>query len=113
MTKLIKVAAASLIVAGLFATTASADAATGQKYYLKTMKKFTGFNGVKFAAMYSQAEWEDRFANGGEGFIKEFSEKFPDMANFLSGDTFKEKIMPHIKDFAIMYANDSGNVPSC
>ncbi len=113
MTRLFKLVAASLLLASVFATTASADAAKGQKYYLKTMKKFTGFNGTKFAAMHTQAEWEKLFADGGAGFIAEFSEKFPDAKDFFNSDNFKEKIMPHIKDFAIMYASDSGNVPSC
>lgn len=112
MNKLSKILASALLVTSIFATSAVADAQKGQKYYVKTMQKFTGFNGIKFAALYSQAEWKEMFADDGKKFIEVFSEKFPDMKSFLEGDLFK-KVMPDVADFAIMYANDSGNVPSC
>lgn len=108
----LKIFAALAIVSMAFSTL-SADAVKGQKYYLKTMKPKLGYNGTKFAAKHTQAEWEALFANDGAGFIAEFSKESPKLEKFLNSDKFKEKIMPHIKDFAIMYANDSGNVPSC
>lgn len=104
---------AALAVVGLAFSTASADAVKGQKYYLKTMKPKLGYNGTKFAAKHTQAEWEALFADNGKGFIEEFSKEQPSLKDFMNSDKFKEKIMPHIKDFAIKYASDSGNVPSC
>lgn len=113
MKSLFKLLMATLLLGAFAVSTASADADKGQRYYLKIFKPQTGFNGTKFAAMHSQAEWEEQFANGGEIFIEEWSEEYPKLAPMLQGDKFKEGIMPHIKDFAIKYANDSGNVPSC
>ncbi len=113
MNKFVKLVAASFLALGLLSSAAMADADKGQKYYLKIFKDKTGFNGTKFAAMHTQAEWEELFANDGAGFIKEFSEAYPALKAYLEGDQFKEKVMEHIKDFAIKYASDSGNVPSC
>ena len=95
----------------LATSTALADPAKGQKLYLKYMKKTTGMNGAKFAAVHTQDEWEELFENDGEGFKAEFGTS--DRAKkFFEGAKFK-KIMPHIQDFVIEYASDSGNVPSC
>lgn len=88
-------------------TTAMADAAKGQKLYLKYMKKILGMNGAKFAAQHTQDEWEELFEDDAAGFKKKFGPN-----KFFDGEKFK-KIAPHIKDFAIEYASDSGNVPSC
>jgi Spy/CpxP family protein refolding chaperone len=107
-----------MLLAGALALTtltssAFADATKGQKLYLKKMKSGVGMNGSKFAALHSQDEWEELFANDGAEFIKTFSEKHSKLKKLLSSDKFKKKYMKHIKDFAIKYANDSGNVPSC
>ncbi len=111
MKRLLSIAVIGAILLG--ASAAYADADKGQKYYLKLLKPKTGYNGTKFAAQHTQEEWSELFANGGEGFIKEFSAKHPELENYLNSEQFKEKVMEHIKDFAIKYANDSGNVPSC
>jgi hypothetical protein len=112
MKKLLSLLVASFLTLGLVASTASADAAKGQKLYLKFLKGKFDMNGVKFCAKYSQDEWEELFEGNAEGFIKEFGAKYPKSKGFLEGDKF-QKIKGHIKDFAIEYANDSGNVPSC
>jgi len=112
MNLLVKAAVASALAFGVLTSTVYADAATGQKYYLKFMKPKTGYNGTKFAAMHTQAEWKALFADDGAGFKKEFVAKHPDLKDFLEGDTFK-KIMKDLQDFAVEYASDSGNVPSC
>lgn len=112
MKTLLKVAMASALAFGVLTSTAYADPATGQKYYLKFFKPKTGYNGTKFAAMHTQAEWKALFENDAAGFKKEFGEKHPELKEFLESETFK-KIMNDIRDFAIEYAKDSGNVPSC
>ena len=112
MKKLISLLVSAFFVIGLLSTNAMADAAKGQKYYLKYMKNDSGMNGSKFATMHTQAEWKALFDGKGEKFIAEMSKKFPGLEAFLKGDKF-EKFMPDIRDFCIEFASDSGNVPSC
>jgi hypothetical protein len=112
MKKLIGFLVSALFIVGLMSTSAMADAAKGQKYYLKYMKEGSGLNGAKFATLHTQAEWKALFDGKGEKFIAEYSKKFPGLEAFLKGDKF-EKFMPDIKDFCIEFASDSGNVPSC
>jgi len=101
-----------MLVVAIASTMAYADAAKGQKVYLKTMKSKFHMNGAKFAAIHSQDEWDELYEDNATGFINEFSEKFPSAAPYLSNPKTLKKIML-IKDFVIEYANDSGNVPSC
>ena len=103
---------ATFLLASLASTSVMADPAKGQKYYLKKLKKYFDMNGTKFAASHSQEEWEELFAEDAQGFINEFSEKFPKAEKFLKGKGF-QKIKEDIFDFAYKYANDSGEVPSC
>ena len=112
MKRLVTLVLAVMLGLGMAVSTASADAAKGQKIYLKFLKKDTGVNGAKFAQQHTQAEWEKLFAGDGSEFIKVYSEKYPNAKKFLEGKKFK-KFMGDIKDFAIKYASDSGNVPSC
>jgi hypothetical protein len=113
MKKLVTLLLTAFITLGFVASTASADAGKGQKLYLKKLKKHFGYNGVKFCAQHTQDEWEELFANDAAGFIKAYGDKHPSAQKFLNSDKFKTKLAPHIKDFAIEYASDSGNVPSC
>lgn len=110
--RLAKLVLAGFLALSLGSTVALADHVKGQKYYLKTMSKQTGIKGDKFAALHTQEEWKNLFADDGAGFIKEMNAKFPNVAEFLASDSFK-KIMPDLMDFCIYYASDSGNVPSC
>jgi len=104
MTKITKLALASLLGLAVLSTTASADVAKGQKLYMKKMKAVCGFSGAKFAAKHTQDEWE---AIKGAG-------KFADEAGKIcKGLKLKDKYVPHIYDFSYEYASDSGNVPSC
>lgn len=89
----------------------SADAAVGQKYYLKLFKSQTKMNGAKFASLHTQDKWREMFESG--EFEEKFSESSERLKKFFQGDKWESKIKPHIKDFAIEYAKDSGNVPSC
>jgi hypothetical protein len=113
MKKILSILLASFLLVGMMSSSALADAAKGQKYYLKFFKKKTGLNGAKFATVHSQDEWKTYFANDAEKFIAEYSKTYPKMEKFLTGSKFKSKYSKHIKDFCIEYANDSGNVPSC
>lgn len=96
-----------------FATTSAfADPIKGQKYYLKFMKDATGMNGAKFAHLQTQAGWQELFEGDGAKFIEKYAKEYPSLEEFLKSDKFS-KFMPHIKDFCIEYAVDSGKVPSC
>ena len=112
MKKIISLFVAAFFVVGLMSTNAMADAAKGQKYYLKYMKSGSGMNGAKFATQHTQTEWKALFAGNGEKFVAEYAKKYPDLNSFLTGEKF-EKFMSDIKDFCIEFASDSGNVPSC
>ena len=106
MTKLLKIALAGALVLGVASTTASADVVKGQKIFIKKFKKACGFNGAKFAAKHTQAEWE---AIGADGMKQELMKQCPS----LDEGKIKDKYMQHVYDFSYEYANDSGNVPSC
>ena len=114
--KTLKNGAKALLIA-LMLTTAfgpalHADAEKGQKYYLKSLKSKFGMNGTQFAGQHTQDEWEELFENRGEGFAEEYAAKYPKAAKFLQNpDSWKK--LQHIRDFAIKYGSDSGNVPSC
>jgi len=104
MTKFTKLAVATLLGLAVVSTTASADAAKGQKLYSKKLKKKCGMNGAKFAAKHTQDEWESIKGAG----------KFADeVANICHGAKIKSKYENDIYDFAYQFASDSGNVPSC
>jgi hypothetical protein len=101
-----------LLVAALSASVASADAVSGQKAYLKTLKAKFNMNGTKFAAEHTVGEWEDLFANDAKGFVDEYGKRFPNALGVLTNPEMKEKLQD-IGDFAKQYGSDSGNVPSC
>ena len=112
MKKVLGLLVSAFLVVGIMSTSAMADSAKGQKYYLKYMKDASGMNGAKFAALHTQAEWKALFDGKGEKFVAEMSTKYPGLESFLKGDKF-EKFMPDIRDFCVEFASDSGNVPSC
>ncbi len=108
MKKLLLLLAAAAVAASM----AQADVKTGQKFYLKTLKAKFGMNGAKFAAEHTVDEWDTLFGNNAEGFIKEYSERFPTAAPILNNPAMREKFQD-VGDFAKEYGSDSGNVPSC
>ena len=112
MKRLMKVLLTASILIGFMSTSAMADVKKGQKYYLKTFKSKFKMNGVKFATLYTQDEWTELFNNKAEGFIREFSVRYPKAQKLLNNPKSWKKIQ-HVRDFAIEYASDSGNVPSC
>jgi opacity protein-like surface antigen len=101
-----------LAAAALTATMAQADAASGQKVYLKNFKAKFNMNGTKFAAEHTVSEWEDLFANDAKGFVDEYGKRFPNALPVLTNPEMKDKLQ-EVGDFAKQYGSDSGNVPSC
>jgi len=93
-----------------FNSLAAAD--KGQKYYLKYLRPYFEYNGQIFAAQHLSVEWKRYFKKDAVTFIKKYSKKHPQAKAFLESDKF-QKIAPHIKDFAIKYAADSGELASC
>jgi len=112
MKQLLKIILVSALLGSVGSSVLMADIKKGQKYYLKTFKSKFKMNGVKFATLHTQDEWRELFENEGEGFKKEFSKNYPKSQKLLSKPNVWKKLQ-HVKDFAIEYANDSGNVPSC
>lgn len=114
--KTFKTISRTLLVAAMLSTAIGsslyADANKGQKYYLKSLKSKFSMNGTQFAGQHTQDEWEELFEDKGEGFIKEYSLKYPKAQKFLQNPKSWKKLQ-HIRDFAVKYSSDSGNVPSC
>lgn len=110
MKKLLTLVAMGFVATSLMVTSASADAARGQKIYQKKVKNLCGFNGAKFAATHSQDEWEDIYEDG--KFADEMGKICPKGAKVFKSDKFK-KYLKDLYDFSYKYANDSGNVPAC
>ncbi|MGZ8546545.1 MAG: c-type cytochrome [Sulfuricurvum sp.] len=109
MTKSTSFFLAAVVAVGMMSASASADDKKGQKAYLKTCKNCHG-NGTKGAAMHTQDEWDDLFANGGEKIIKAHANE--KSAPYFNGAGFKAQAQD-LRDFLFMYGSDSGNVPSC
>jgi hypothetical protein len=96
----------------LFSFNASADATKGQADYLEYLRPVFGYNGQEFASQYLKVEWKRYFKKDASKFIKKFSKKHPESADFLASEKFQE-IAPDIKDFAMKYAADSGELAAC
>ncbi len=90
----------SFVVPNVFA-----DAAKGQKIFLKKMKDPCGMNGGEMAVKHTQMEWK---GINDAGKLNEELLKFCPTAEPL-----KESYVPHVYDFLYNYASDSGNVPAC
>ncbi len=112
MKTLTKLLLLGVLLGSIGSSALMADVKKGQKYYLKTFKSKFKMNGVKFATLHTQDEWKALFENEGEAFKKEFSERYPKSEKLLSKPKVWKKLQ-HVRDFAIEYASDSGNVPSC
>ena len=112
MKSLIKVIILGALLGSMGSSVLMADVKKGQKHYLKTFKSKFKMNGVKFATLHTQEEWNQLFENEGEAFKKEFSQAYPKSKKVLSNPKVWKKLQ-HVRDFAIEYASDSGNMPSC
>ena len=101
----------SLLV-GLLGTPLLADANKGKKIFMKKFKSKVKMKGADFAGLHTQDEWKALFENKGEGFIEVYSKKYPKASKAMTGKKSWKKL-EHLGDFLVMYASDSGNVPSC
>ena len=104
--KLLKLLVPIILVLGL-SICLMADAAKGQKFYIKLLKEPCGMDGAKFAVKHTQDEWKS-IAESGK-FEQEVIKLCP---NVKAGD-IKPNAQKEIIDFLFEYASDSGNVPSC
>ena len=94
------------VVVGLsFVSTASfADAAKGQKLFIKKMKKSCGFSGGVMAKKHTQDEWKA---------LKDAGKINDELTSICpKAKPLKKKYVSHVYDFMYNYASDSGNVPS-
>jgi len=101
----------TFIVSLLMATTVSADAKKGQKYYLKKLKacKKDGFeNGAYFALEYTREEWE-QFKDD-DSLIAQWKTMCPSAEKRFTN--MKERDIENLYDFVWKHASD-GDIPSC
>jgi hypothetical protein len=87
-------------------TVASADANKGQKLYAKKLKSSCEITGADFAKKHTVDGWS---AIGKAGMVAEIKKICPNAKE----SALKDKYMQHYLDFAVQFASDSGNVPSC
>jgi len=95
--------------AAMLAMSANASVEKGQKLYLKACKSCHG-NGVKGAAMSTQAGWDKWFANDAKA-LADKHQKDPKAKAYFDG-AFKGH-SKDLHDFLKEYGSDSGNVPAC
>jgi len=103
-----------LVIAALsvcaISVTAFASVEDGQKTYLKACKSCHG-NGVKGAAMSTQAGWDKWFAGNAEALVEKHKGDAK-AASYFGGPSFKNQ-MQNLHEFLKEYGSDSGNVPAC
>ena len=96
----------------LLSSALTADVNKGKRYYMKEFKQKFRMNGLQFTQLHAAQEWRALFEEEGRGFIIEFSRKYPEQKAFLNDPKLWKKLQ-HVRDFAIAYAKDSGNTPTC
>jgi len=102
----------TVILMVLMSTTVMADANKGKRFYMKHLKHKFKMDGLTFVKLHTQAEWEQLFSHDAEAFVLVFSKRFPKRASYLHLPKTREKLQD-VGDFAMMYAKESGRVPSC
>jgi hypothetical protein len=106
--KFAKLTLAALLAGSIFATTASADVATGFKVYKKVIKKKTHLKSKKFLAKLgftspSQVnELKSLFKNNGKAFVKLVEEKIgKKAASKIKKKIIKRHKLKDLEDFLI------------
>ena len=108
-----KVILTALMITLLGVTASMADIKKGKSFYMKKLKSRMGnMNGMKFVSMHTADEWNELFEDDAEGFIQAFTQQFPKSSKVLASKGFKKRASD-VRDFAVEFANDSGNVLSC
>ncbi|WP_418186295.1 cytochrome C [Aliarcobacter vitoriensis] len=105
--KLLKVLVASSLLLGISTTSLFADAAKGQKAFIKFLKEPCGMDGAKFAVKHTQEEWRQIKSDG------KFEDEIKRICPKYEIGSIKTNLLENIIDFSIEFAKDSGNVPSC
>ena len=101
-----------LLIILLLSSVLTADVNKGKRYYMKDFKQKFRMNGLEFTQLHTAQEWSVLFEEEGKGFITEFTQMYPGQKAFLNDPKLWKKLQ-HVRDFAIEYAKDSGNIPSC
>ena len=105
MKKIMIVLFVAMVSIGFASTMVYADAAKGQKIFIKKMKKPCGMTGGDMAVKHTQAEWKE---------INDAGKLNDEMLKFCpDAEPLKDNYLPHVYDFLYNYASDSGNVPAC
>jgi len=107
MNNIIKIVLATLVMLSMSVSTLNADHNKGKTLYLKKLKSACKMTGAKMAIKHSQSEWEN-INNSGK-----LADELKSICPSLPAKSLKGKYLPHYYDFFHMYANDTGNVPSC
>ncbi len=107
MNKIVKIALGATIILGMGVTTLSADAAKGQKLYLKKLKAPCGMTGAAMAGKHTQDEWKELKDSGKLGA------EIQTICPTVKPEAIKDDYLPDYFDFFHEYGSDSGNVPSC
>lgn len=103
--KLVTLLFAAVIGLSFVSTAAFADAAKGQKVFIKLMKRPCGFDGGVMAKKHTQAEWKA---------IQKAGKLNDEMIKFCpKAKPVKDNYVDDVYDFLYNFASDSGNVPSC
>jgi hypothetical protein len=89
-----------------------ADPDKGQQAYLEHLKPLFGYNGQEFASQHLKVEWKRYFKKDASRFIKMYSKKHPESAEYLASEEFQQ-VAVDIRDFAMKYAADSGELAAC
>ncbi len=109
MKKLLGAIFIALLGLSFVSTSAFADAAKGQKLYVRKLKKACKKNGIEnggvLAKKHTQAEWQSIEKAG--NLQKEINKFCP------AAKPLKKRYLKNIYDFLYNFASDSGNVPSC
>lgn len=105
MKKIVKIIMTGLMFLCFTNTVVFADAAKGQKIYIRSLKAACGMDGGTMAKQYTQAQWKSIYESGklNEEFAKKCSDVKP----------LKDNHLQDVYDFLYNYAKDSGNVPAC
>ena len=111
--RLLKVLAASAIIAGLSITSAMADYNKGFKYYNKMVKKKSKLKSsqmLKVLDIKTSAQLEKLLDNNAAGLIKALEEKGQDKAAAGVAKIVKKHKLNDLKDFLIGIMN--GKIPA-
>lgn len=91
---------------------ANGNSEMGRTVYKHVFKPELNLIGDDFVSKHTAAQWEELFANDAEGFKKEFGGISPVLDALYKKEKFKE-LIPHLKEFTVEFASDSGYSPHC